>query len=89
MGEILAGEKPARGRSIPTGGKSTVGRTAMANGAGISEYERKTALRVAAMPKKDFERRVKEPGLGMQKGRATVMLPNTVRCPHCGGVIVL
>jgi hypothetical protein len=52
-GELLAQIKPARGDGRPSGGP--VGRAATAKAAGMSEHQRKTAFRVAAVPKPEFD----------------------------------
>jgi hypothetical protein len=89
MGELLTGTPQARGanQNIRDSSIPKVGRVAVAEEAGISERERKDAMRLAAMPREEFERNVKDPSLGQQKGKRP--LPGTIRCPHCGGVIVL
>jgi hypothetical protein len=91
IGEILSGTESQRGKinqysaSVAKAAEAK-GRAAMAREAGLSTFERKTALRIAAMPEEEFQRRKKEPGLGQQRGKP---LPGTIRCPHCGKVIVL
>jgi hypothetical protein len=91
IGEILSGTESQRGKinqhsASVASAPEAKGRAAMAKEAGLSEFERKTALRIAAMPEDEFQRRKEEPGLGQQRGKP---LPGTIRCPHCGGVIVL
>lgn len=65
MGELLKQIPPARGgdRGGPTGGRPPVGetRTQAANDAGLSEHQRKTALRVANVPQPEFEAATAEP----------------------------
>lgn len=84
MGDILAGNERVQGVSLPKGARATVGRTAVANGAGLTEHERKTALRVSRMPEREFERRVKDPDLGQQRGKPSPF----IICPHCGKKII-
>jgi hypothetical protein len=88
QGDILAGvdkRKPGpASKDNPDKSGITQGRMSVAKAAGISKYDQEIAMRVAAMPEKEFERRVADPSLGQQK--ATV--PGSFRCPHCGGLIV-
>jgi hypothetical protein len=63
-GELLEKIRPARGgdrRSKSTGGHPPVGRAKVAAKAGMSEHQRKTALRVANVPKAEFEEAVESP----------------------------
>lgn len=55
-GELLKQIEPAPGARSDLGRVPTRG--SAANGAGLSEHQRKTALRVAAIPASDFERQV-------------------------------
>jgi hypothetical protein len=65
-GELLKQIPPSsggdRGNSA-TGGRPPLGetRTQVASAAGLSEHQRKTAVRVAAVPAQDFEARVESP----------------------------
>jgi hypothetical protein len=86
MGELLTKTPQQRGGDTRFGREvspTVKGRVAVAKRAGISEHDRKSAMRVAAMPEKEFERRVKDPSLGQRK-----KVPGSFRCPHCGGLIV-
>lgn len=83
QGEILAGvDSQKGGDQRSTGRKRPVGRTEVAKEAGISERDQKIAMRLAAMPEDEFERKVKDPSLGQPKGKT-----GAFRCPHCGGLI--
>lgn len=86
IGQLGNEREPQRGARTDLGSVVNPGRQAAAREAGISEYERKRAQRIAAMPEEEFERNVKDPSLGEQRGQ---IVPGTIRCPHCGGVIVL
>jgi hypothetical protein len=59
-GELLAKVKPAQGanQNIRDGGDPKVTRSNAASAAGMSERQRKNALRVAAVPARDFEQQV-------------------------------
>ena len=59
-GELLKQIKSARGanQNFREGALPKVGRGAAAKKAGMSEHQRKTALRVAAVPKPEFEEAV-------------------------------
>lgn len=59
-GELAKQIEPKRGanQNIREGDRPKVGRTAAANGAGLSPHQLKQALRVANVPKADFERQV-------------------------------
>jgi hypothetical protein len=89
IGQLGNERTPAPGRppkELGTQVNRISGRQAAAKEVGISEYERKRAQRIAAMPEDEFERRVKDPSLGQSKSKSVV--PGSFRCPHCGGVIV-
>jgi hypothetical protein len=61
-GELLREIAAARGGDRrSTGGCPPVGRTQAATEAGLSEHQRKTALRVANVPKDEFEEAVERP----------------------------
>lgn len=87
MGELLTKTPSRQGARTDLVRPVSPSRGTVARDAGLSDYERNNAMRLAAMPKQEFEQRVREPALGQQKGK--VLPPGTVRCPHCGGVIVL
>lgn len=58
-GELLKQIEPQQGGDRrSTGGSPPVGRKAAAAAAGLSEHQRKTALRVANVPAEDFEQQV-------------------------------
>jgi hypothetical protein len=60
VGELLREIEPAQGanQNIREAALPNVGRAAAATDAGLSEHQRKTALRVANVPEQDFEREV-------------------------------
>jgi hypothetical protein len=91
IGELLNGVKPVAGVKIPRGGYATNGRTAVAKSFGISGSERKTAMRLAAMPKAEFDRRETDPDLGNVRGSkvASATLDQVIKCPHCGKRIII
>jgi hypothetical protein len=66
MGEILTETEPTPGARTDLGRTASQGRISIAKKAGISEHERKTAMRIHAMPRDEFERRVKDPSLGQR-----------------------
>lgn len=70
-GELLKQIEGAKGgvtkKGAPGSAPSPVSRSAAANRAGLSERQRKDALRVASIPERDFERAV---GLAVRKGQA-------------------
>lgn len=88
MGEILSGQDRKRGanQNIREARLPKVGRAAFANSHGISEHERKTSLRIAALPKEEFNRREKDPMLGQSKSKPSADV-TFITCPHCGGKI--
>lgn len=59
-GELLRAIEPGNGKNqnIREGARPNVTRTEAARDAGLSEHQRKTALRVANVPREDFERQV-------------------------------
>src|SRR5207253_10471608 len=60
LGELVKRIEPARGanQNIRAGARPKVGRQAAANGAGLSPHQLKQAIRVANVPREDFERQV-------------------------------
>ena len=57
--ELLKQIEPQRGGDRKSkGGRAPVDRKSFANGAGLSLHQQKQALRVANIPRDDFERRV-------------------------------
>jgi hypothetical protein len=89
MGDILKGTESQTGahnKKVPSGTVLGEGRISIAKKAGISDRERKTAMRLSAMPQAEFEQRAKDPSLGREPEEK--LPPGSFRCPHCGGVIV-
>jgi hypothetical protein len=62
-GELLKQIEPARGanQNIQEGAHPKVTRSSAAQEAGLSEHQRKTALRIASIPQEDFNNRVEGP----------------------------
>jgi len=70
QGEILAGVDKRPGPKKKDNGADTPkspGRMEVAKNAGISESDQKIAMRVAAMPEKEFEANVSDPSLGQSR----------------------